>query len=79
MAGNAFKTRHGVVKLSATEKVSNKKKKLFFTKRMMQQHLFSEPSTLFDNGSLPPCWTRAADALSEQKSISSFSAELGHK
>ena len=26
MAGNAFKTRHGVVKLSATEKVSNKKK-----------------------------------------------------
>ena len=30
MAGNAFKTRHGVVKLSATEKVSNKKKKKTF-------------------------------------------------
>ena len=32
MAGNAFKTRHGVVKLSATEKVAIKKKKTFLHK-----------------------------------------------
>ena len=39
--------------LSATKDVAIKK--LFSTKRMIQQQVFSEPSTLFDNGSLAPC------------------------
>ena len=39
---------------------------------MMQQQLFSKPLNLFDNGSLAPCWTKAADARTKEKKNSFF-------
>ena len=48
------------------------KKILFSTKRMIQQQVFSEPSTLFDNGNLAPRWTKAADTRAKEKKNSNF-------
>ena len=76
MAGNAFKTNMVWWNLytSATKNVAIKKH--FSTKRMIQQ-LFSEPSTLFDNGSLPPFWTKQLMREGTKSSLVSRPSLLG--
>ena len=62
MAGNVFKTKIGWWNLYTFSNKKRREKKIFFIKRM----------TLLDNGSLAPCWTKAADARTKEKENSSF-------
>ena len=61
--------------------IKRRHKNTFLQKKLMiQQQLFSEPSTVFDNESLAPCWTKAADTRTKEKKNSSFTfiaANLG--
>ena len=46
---------------------------LLATKNVALKNNFSrQPLTLFDNGSLAPCYTQAADARTKEKKNSSF-------
>ena len=68
MARNAFKTNMVWWNLYTFSNKKCRHKKLFSTKRMIQQ-LFSEPSTLFDNGSLPPCWSKQLMRLANKNIV----------
>ena len=68
MARNAFKTNMVWWNLYTFSNKKCRHKKLFSTKPMIQQ-LFSEPSTLFDNGSLPPCWSKQLIRLANKNLV----------
>ena len=62
MDRNAFKTNMVWWNLNSIGNKKRRPKKTFLHNR----------STLFDNGSLAPCWTQAADARTKEKENRSF-------
>ena len=74
MARNAFKTNMVWWNLNTISNKKRRHKKNFSPQNAWYNNnsIFSKPSTLFDNGSLTPCWTKAADARTKEKKNSSF-------
>ena len=69
MARNAFKTNMVWWNLNSITNKKRRHKKNFSPQNAWYNNnsIFSEPLTLFDNGSLTPCWTKAADARTKEK------------